>query len=162
MAAEVSASTADRPPAYLAGLHLAGRRVVVVGGGRVAARRIPPLLESGADLVVVSPRIEPSIEALARAQHVAWLARDYAAGDLEGAWYALATTDSPSVNTRVVAEAEAARVFCVRADDGSAGLAVTPATARRGAVQLAVLSGGDFRQSRRLRDELATHLPPSR
>ncbi len=63
------------------------------------------------------------------------------------------------VNAAVVAEAEARRVWCVRADDGALGSAVTPATAQHEQHQIAVLAGGDFRASRRLRDRLAALLP---
>lgn len=150
--------TAEAPPPYLAGLRLAGRRVVVVGAGRVLARRLGTLLDSGARLVVVSPLAAPPVRAVARAARLTWHERDYRLGDLAGAWYALACTDDPQVNAAVVAEAEAARIFCVRADDGSLGTAVTPASARDGQVQLAVLAGGDFRASRHLRDRLAAQL----
>lgn len=149
----------ERAPAYLVGLHLFGRRVVIVGGGRVTGRRLPTLLATGADVQVISPVVAPRVEAAARAGQLAWHPRCYRAGDLAGAWYAMAATDVPAVNERVVAEAEVARIFCVRADDGSRGQAVTPATARRGAVQVAVVSGGDMRLSRRLRDEFAARLP---
>lgn len=149
----------DDPPAYLVGLHLAGRRVVIVGGGRVTARRLPILLAAGADVHVICPAAHGHVEAAAAAGELTWHTREYRPGDLSGAWYAMAATDIPAVNERVVAEAEADRIFCVRADDGALGQAVTPATARRGAVQVGVLSGGDFRVSRRLRDELAAHLP---
>ena len=59
-----------------------------------------------------------------------WTARPYRDGDLDGAWYAIACTDDPAVNAAVAAEAERARVFCVRADDAPAGSAVTPAVGR--------------------------------
>lgn len=152
--------TADAPPAYLAGLRLHGRRVVVIGAGRVAARRMGALLESGARVHVVSPVVHEAVAAAARAGDLTLEERPYASGDLADAWYALAATDSPAVNAAIIAEAERARVFCVRADDGDGGLAVTPATARRAGVQVGVLAGGDFRRSRLLRDQLAAQLPP--
>lgn len=141
-----------QPDPYLAGLRLAGRRVVVVGGGAVAQRRVPGLLAAGADVVVVSPVITPTLEPLVVDGEIAWHARGYADGDLDGAWYALAVTDAPDVNARVVADAEARRVFCVRADDGRRGTAVTPATGRQGAVSVAVLGGGDPRRAVAVRD----------
>ena len=54
--------------------------------------------------------------------------RPFRDGDLDGAWYAIAATDDPDVNAAVVAEAERRRIFCVRADVGREGTAVTPAT----------------------------------
>lgn len=140
------------PAPYLAGLQLAGRRVVVVGGGAVAQRRVPGLLAAGADVTVVAPALTPTLEPFATSGAIRWLPRRYADGDLDGAWYALALTDDPAVNAAVVAEADRHRVFCVRADDGSAGTAVTPATGRQGPVTVAVLGGGDPRRAAAVRD----------
>lgn len=149
---------APSSPPYLAGLRLEGRSVVVVGGGRVLARRLPTLLDAGADLTVVAPVLAPAILRSARAGDLLWRERVYQVGDLAGAWYAMACTDDPAVNAAVVAESVADRIFCVRADDGDLGTAVTPASARQGDFQLAVLAGGDFRASRRLRDRFAAEL----
>lgn len=148
----------DGADVYLVGLRLTGRAVVVVGGGRVLARRLETLLRSGADVVVVAPALHPVVARAAQEGRIRWEPRPYAPGDLAEAWYAMASTDSPEVNAAVVAEAETRRIFCVRADDGSAGQAVTPATGRRGEVQVGVLTGGDYRASRRLRDEFVKQL----
>ena len=115
---------------YPVGLDLAGRRVVVAGGGSVAQRRVAGLLEVGADVVVVSPALTTALEALADSREITWEAREYAAGDLDDAWYCVAATDSPEVNAAVAAAAEARRVFCVRADAAEDGTAVTPAVGR--------------------------------
>ena len=117
-------------PHYLVGLDLAGRRVVVVGGGTVAQRRLPRLLAAGAEIELIAPHATPAVEAMAAAGELRRTARSYADGDLDGAWYALACTDDPAVNAAVVAEAERRRVFCVRADAGTSGSAVTPAVGR--------------------------------
>ena len=150
-------SSAESPP-YLAGLRLAGRRVVVIGAGRVLARRLDTLLASGPELIVVSPQAQPRVRAAADTGQLTWHARTEREGDLDGAWYAMACTDDPSINARVVADADVRQLWCVRADDGTHGTAVTPATARDGELQVAVLAGGDFRASRHLRDRLAPHL----
>ena len=139
---------------YLAGLDLAGRRVVVVGGGTVAARRLPRLVESGAAVEVISPEATPAVAALASGGAVVWHERPYADGDLDGAWYVLCCTSSPEVNAAVSAEAEARRVFCVRADAGSAGSAVTPATGNHDGLLVGVLAGGEHRRSATVRDGL--------
>jgi uroporphyrin-III C-methyltransferase / precorrin-2 dehydrogenase / sirohydrochlorin ferrochelatase len=139
---------------YLAGLDLAGRRVVVVGAGTVAQRRLPRLLAAGAEVEVVAPSATPAVEGMAAAGELRWSRRPYAEGDLEGAWYALACTSSPSVNAAVCAEAERLRVFCVRADRGIAGTAVTPATTEHDGLLIGVLSGGQPRRSAAVRDAL--------
>lgn len=143
---------------YLAGLALAGRRVVVVGGGTVAQRRLPRLVSSGARVDVISPSVTPSVEALATAGDVVWHDRPYADGDLDGAWYVLCCTSSPDVNEAVSAEAERRRVFCVRADAGEAGTAVTPATGNHDGLLVGVLAGGAFRRSASVRDGLLSAL----
>lgn len=126
---------------YLAGLDLRGRRVVVIGGGRVAQRRLPILREAGAVVLLVSPQVTPAVEGMAGAGEIDWLERPYAPGDLAGAWYAMALTDDGGVNSAVVAEASADRIFCVRADDAVAGTAATPATGTWSGLRLAVTSG---------------------
>ncbi len=95
--------TGADPHPYLAGLVLTGRRVVVVGGGHVAQRRVPALIASGGDVTVVSPEVTPAIEGLAG--ELTLVLRDFPESDLDGAWYVVAATDDPQVNARVVAAA---------------------------------------------------------
>ncbi|MFC4003465.1 uroporphyrinogen-III C-methyltransferase [Prauserella oleivorans] len=139
---------------YLAGLDLAGRRVVVVGGGTVAQRRLPRLVRAGAVVEVISPDTTPSVSAMADAGEITWRQRPYRDGDLDAAWYALACTDDPEVNAAVCAEAERRRVFCVRADAGLQGSAVTPAVGEHDGLLVGVLSGGTHRRSAAVRDNL--------
>ncbi|MBX9641308.1 MAG: uroporphyrinogen-III C-methyltransferase, partial [Mycobacteriaceae bacterium] len=110
---------------YLAGLRLAGKKVVIIGGGTVAQRRLPLLLASGADVHVISRTATPAVEAMVG---VTLSVRDYRDGDLDGAWYAVAATDDAQVNAAVVAEADRRRIFCVRGDGAVGGPAVTPAS----------------------------------
>lgn len=134
---------------YLAGLLLAGRRVVVVGGGAVALRRVRGLLAAEAAVVLVSPQITPQLRELVDAGRLVWAPRRYRAGDLDAAWYAIAATDSPEVNAAVAAEAEAGRVFCVRADRSREGSALTPATGSVAGLRVGVLSDGEEAEPRR-------------
>ncbi|MFG2845613.1 uroporphyrinogen-III C-methyltransferase [Kitasatospora sp. NPDC048296] len=145
-------STEGRTP-YPVGLLLAGRRVVVVGGGQVAQRRLPALIASGAELHLISPATTPAVQAMADAGELTWHARPYQDGDLAGAWYALVATDDPAVNAAVSAEAERERVFCSRSDDAAAATAWTPASGRDAGATVAVLTG-DPRHSAALRDAI--------
>ncbi|NUS85126.1 MAG: uroporphyrinogen-III C-methyltransferase, partial [Streptomyces sp.] len=138
--------------AYPVGLRLSGRRVVVLGAGQVAQRRLPALIAAGADIVLISPSATASVEAMAEAGEVRWERRKYRDGDFEGAWYALITTDDPQANAAASAEAEARRVWCVRSDDAEASTAWTPATGRSEGVTVAVLTGRDPRRSAAVRD----------
>ena len=143
---------------YLVGLDLAGRRVVVVGGGTVAQRRLPKLIAAGALVDLVSPEVTPSVQAMADAGEITWAERVYADGDLDGAWYVLACTSSTEVNAAVAADAERRRVFCVRADAGSEGTAVTPATGSYEGLLVGVLAGGEHARSAAVRDNLLAAL----
>ena len=115
---------------YLLGLRLDRRRVVVVGGGAVATRRIPGLLDAGGNIVLVSPSVTASLEDLAAAGRIRWEPRRYADGDCAGAWLVCACTDDAAANAAVAAEAERQRTWYVRADDAQASAAWTPATGR--------------------------------
>ncbi|WP_328514349.1 uroporphyrinogen-III C-methyltransferase [Mycolicibacterium grossiae] len=141
--------------AYLVGLRLSGRRVVVVGGGTVAQRRLPLLLANGAEVHVVARAATPAVEAL-RDQRpgITLELRDYRDGDLDGAWYAIAATDDPDVNAAIVAEAERNRIFCVRADVARDGTAVTPASFEYDGLSVGVLAGGDHRRSAAIRSAI--------
>ena len=152
-------STADNSAApahevYPLGLRLAGRQVVVVGGGRVAARRVAGLLRAGARVRVVAPEVTAAVEGYVTAELVDWTARRYQPGDLADAWYAVAATDDPAANAAIAAEAETARVFCSRADDAAGSTAWTPAVGAHAGVTVSVLGSdaADPRRSAAVRD----------
>ncbi|HEX2821711.1 MAG TPA: uroporphyrinogen-III C-methyltransferase [Streptosporangiaceae bacterium] len=142
---------------YLLGLRLEGRRVVVAGGGAVASRRIPALLDAGAEILLVSPKATAALEDLAAAGRIRWAARGYEPGDCGGAWLVCACTDRPEVNQAIAAAAEAQQTWCVRADDAGASAAWTPASGRAGDVRIGVLSG-DPRHSAAIRDAVLAGL----
>jgi uroporphyrin-III C-methyltransferase/precorrin-2 dehydrogenase/sirohydrochlorin ferrochelatase len=150
--------TVSAAPAYLSGLRLSGRRVVVIGAGRVAERRLGRLLDAGAELIVIAPAATELIKNLATSGRLTWLPRSYRSGDLDGAWYVLVATDDHHCNEQVSAEAEHRRIFCVRSDDRQAATAWTPASGTVDGVQIGVLAGGDHGRSRRIRDDLLRQL----
>jgi len=136
---------------YLVGLRLAGKNVVVVGGGTVAQRRLPLLIASGADVHVISRTATRAVEAM---NGITLSVREYRDGDLDGAWYAIAATDDPQVNAAVVAEADRRRIFCVRADIAVEGTAVTPASFAYAGLSVGVLAGGEHRRSAAIRSAI--------
>ncbi|MGY1883670.1 uroporphyrinogen-III C-methyltransferase [Blastococcus sp. SYSU DS0753] len=133
------------------GLRLAGRRVIVVGGGTAAHRGVTGLLAAGAEVTVVSPGLTPALESAATAGHLEWWPRRYAAGDLAGAWFALAATGDPDVDTAVARDADRHRIFCARTDGARAG-AELPVTGRAGDLVLAVHDAAAPRAAAGLRD----------
>ena len=155
-------ASVDELPTYPSGLRLEGRRVVVVGGGHVAQRRVPQLIAAGAEVYVVSPQVTPSIEGLVGAGEVTWLRRGFETADLDDAWYVVAATDHLEVNERVSAAAEERRIFCVRADDATKATAWTPAVGSAAGVTVAVLGNRDPRRSAAVRDEILEGLREGR
>lgn len=141
---------------YLSGLVLRGRRVLVVGGGHVAQRRVPALVAAGARVEVVSPEVTPALEGMGA--EVTLTQRAFRDSDLEGAWYIIAATDDRVVNDRVSELAEQQRIFCVRSDDATQASAWTPAVGRHGSVTVGVLGNREPRRSAALRDDIVTAL----
>jgi len=135
---------------YPVELELAGRLVVMVGGGTVALRRTKVLVDAEARVTVIAPDVSSELAALP----VTLRRRRYRDGDLAGAWLVHAATDDPAVNAAVAAAADRERIWCIRADDGAASAARTPAVTRHGDITVAVTAGGDPRRSQRLRSAI--------
>ena len=134
------------------GLRLGGRRVVVVGGGPVALRRIGALMAAHAAVTLVSPSAVAALEDLAERGQIEWVRRPYEGGDLQGAWLALACTADAEVNAQVLSAADEARIFCLRADDASGASAWMPATGRSGRATVSVHADRDPQTAAALRD----------
>ncbi len=129
-------------------LDLGGRRVVAVGGGPVTARRVTAFVEEGAHVEVVSPWLCEELSALVTAGTVAWNERDYLGpADLAGAWLVHTATGDRLVDSRVRADSESARTWCVDATDAARSAATVPARTRvetpDGTVTVTVHAGGD-------------------
>lgn len=139
-------------------MDLADRRVVVVGGGRVATRRVLTLLSQDADVVVIAPWVSEELQRLELASALAWERRRYQNGDLAGAWLAVAATGDPAVNAAVAAEAEDARVWCVRSDEAQASSAWMAASATFDDIAIGVTANGDPRRALNVRDAVLAQL----
>ena len=127
---------------YLVNLRIAGRPVLVVGAGTVAARKVSALLDADAQVTVVAPDVGVEVSALARAGRIRVVERAFGAQDVEGAFLVVGATDDDSVN-RQVAEAAAASGALVNIVDRPELCAYTvPATVRRGHLTLAVATDG--------------------
>jgi siroheme synthase-like protein len=112
--------------------------VLVVGGGRVALRKIESLVNGGADVTVVAPRVVDAIQGLA----VRVVERVYEIGDLDPARLVITATDDPAVNAAVAADAKSRGIWVNSADDPANCTFTLPAVARDGAVTVAVGTGG--------------------
>jgi uroporphyrin-III C-methyltransferase/precorrin-2 dehydrogenase/sirohydrochlorin ferrochelatase len=131
-------------------LDLAGRRVLVVGGGPVAARRARVLVEAGAAVDAVAPSVVDGFPEVPVAR------RPFTDADVDGAWLVMACTGT--VDAQVAAACESRRVWCVRADDAALSAAWVPAVARVDDVVVSVTAGRDPRRAVGLRDALALAL----
>ncbi|MGO4341638.1 uroporphyrinogen-III C-methyltransferase [Pedococcus sp. 2YAF34] len=154
-------------PSYPLTLDLTGRRVVVVGGGPVAARRARGLVEAGGAVELIAPWVCEDVAAQVADGGITWHEREFVAGDLvlpDPAWLVHTATGDPHVDAQVAAEADAARVWCVRADDASVSSAWTPAVARgrtghaSEGLSVAVTAGGDPRRATAVRDAVLAAL----
>ncbi|HXH05925.1 MAG TPA: bifunctional precorrin-2 dehydrogenase/sirohydrochlorin ferrochelatase [Vicinamibacterales bacterium] len=131
---EQSAAEPRLLPAFL---KVAGRRVVVVGGGAVAASKLVPLLAAGAEVTVVAPRVVPEIAA----SPVTVLPRPFEPADLDGAWFVVAAA-TPEVNRQVARAAEVRRVFVNAVDDPASASAYAGGVVRRDGVVIAISTEG--------------------
>lgn len=125
-------------------LHVEGRRVVVVGGGQVAARKVGDLLDAGARIAVISPALNDALMALVSTGTVNWHEEPYTPGRLR-AWQpflVIAAADSPSVNAQVIADAHDVGALVNRVDEVAGGDFTSMASFRRGPVTVAVATDG--------------------
>ncbi len=139
-------------PAYPVNLLLEGRRVLVVGGGAVAASKVRGLLAAGAVVHVVATAVSDDVRALP----VTVEERPYARGDVAGFRLAVACTDDAAANQAVFDDGEAAGIWVNAADDPERCSYTLPARLDRGRLLVTVsTSGTSPALAGWLRDELA-------
>jgi precorrin-2 dehydrogenase/sirohydrochlorin ferrochelatase len=124
---------------YPVNLVLDGRPCLVVGGGRIALRKVEGLLACGAQVRVVAPRIDPDLRALAG---VTVDERPWRPDDMAGAWLVIAATDDPAVNAAVFDAGQREGIWVNGADDPANCSFTLPSVVRRGDLQVAVSTGG--------------------
>lgn len=135
-------------------LQLRGRRAVVVGGGKVAARKIHGLLEAGAEIVMIAPEAEPELQALAAGGMIVWKKKRFDPDDLAEAFLVIAATNDRKVNEAVAQAAAPGQLVNVVDDPERCDFHV-PAVIRRGPLTIAVSTGGASPAvARRIRREL--------
>lgn len=138
-------------------LDLRGRRVLVVGGGSVAARKVPALLDAGADVVVGAPALGEALATLAQQDRITHWPGSFVANWLDEAWLVIAATNDAQVNRAIAAAAQARRIFINVVDDAELASAQLPARVQRGPLQVAISSGGASPMlARHLREQLET------
>ena len=121
---------------------LAGRSCVVVGGGSVAASKVESLLHAGANVTVVSPKLNPRLDELQLEERLAWIPRRFQPCDLNGMFLVIAATSDDIVNELVFREAERRGILCNAVDQPPRCNFHFPAVVRRGALQIAISTAG--------------------
>lgn len=128
------------PPVYYPlFLNLSKKRAVVIGGGKVAERKIFPLLRTGAHITVISPEITKKIGSAKQKKTIRHIARQYRSGDLKDAFLVIAATDSPVFNEQVSRDAPC---LVNVVDTPHLCNFIVPSTMIRGPLNIAVSTSG--------------------
>ena len=153
--------TASHSPRYFPiTLRLDDARVVIVGGGEIAARKIRLLLRAGPQIDIVARELNAELQGLLAEGQVAHLATEFDASQLDGARLVIAATDDKALNRVVAAEARARNIPVNVVDDPEPSTFITPAIIERPPLTLAISTGGAAPVlARRLRERLEAELP---
>ncbi|MGC7845993.1 precorrin-2 dehydrogenase/sirohydrochlorin ferrochelatase family protein [Desulforudis sp. 1088] len=136
-------------------IRLEGQLCLVVGGGRVAERKVRSLLAAGARVNIVSPELTPSLQDIVDQGLAGYLPRRYRDGDVRGHFLVISATNDPGTNGKVARECARERVLINAVDDPANCNFYVPATVRRGDLVLAVSTAGKSPLlARKIREEL--------
>ncbi|MGB9497362.1 MAG: bifunctional precorrin-2 dehydrogenase/sirohydrochlorin ferrochelatase [Dissulfuribacterales bacterium] len=142
-------------------LDLKNKKVVVVGGGSVAERKVQGLLSAGAHVRLVSPETTGTLGEMASNGLIDYVPRSFIPGDLDKAWLVIAATDDTDVQKTVYEKALSKRVFCNVVDQPELCSFIVPSVVRRGDLCLSISTGGRSPAlAQRLRRELEQSLDP--
>jgi precorrin-2 dehydrogenase/sirohydrochlorin ferrochelatase len=137
-------------------INMAGLRCLVLGGGRVGQRKVATLLDAGAEVTLVAPKISAALGKLADAGRVDWQKRRYDVEMLDRCALVVAATDDPALNLRICREAHARGILSCNVSAGNRSRVIFPAVYADGQVTVAVHSQGrDCRLSQKVRNEIA-------
>ncbi|MDJ0782972.1 MAG: bifunctional precorrin-2 dehydrogenase/sirohydrochlorin ferrochelatase [Desulfosarcinaceae bacterium] len=142
-------------------IDLDGRTCLVVGGGRVGARKVKRLLASGARVTVISPKMTADLEALGSHERLTLEKRPYSALDMKDAFLVFAATNDGALNRRIRQEAARQRILCNIADQPELCDFILPAVVNQGDLTLAITTAGSSPAlAKRLRRQLASQFGP--
>ncbi len=146
---------------YPVNLDIRNQNCLVVGGGGVGKRKILTLLECGARVTVVSPKISNEIKALSKDRHIELKERNYRSSDLEGMFLVIGATDNEEANRQISNDAERARILCNIADRPQECSFVLPAIVKQGDLVIAISTSGKSPAfAKRLRRKLSGEFGP--
>ncbi|PGU87212.1 NAD(P)-binding protein [Bacillus cereus] len=131
------------------------KRVVVIGGGKVAGFKIIPLLKQGADIVVISPELDANLVKLVEEKKIRWYQKEYEKSDIKSAFLVVAASSNSILNEQVAEDAAENQLVNVITNPES-GNVHFPAAIHRGLLNIAVSTGGASpKLAKKIRDEIA-------
>ena len=149
-------------PLYPLFADLAGREVLVVGGGEVAQRKVEALLHAGARVRLHALELHPALAACEAEGRLERLPGSFDPAWIDEAWLVVVATDDAALNAAIAARAGTRRRLVNVVDDAGLSTFQTPAVIERAPLQLAISSGGAAPMlARRLRERLETELDPA-
>jgi siroheme synthase-like protein len=132
----------DREIYYPVFLNLSGKKCIVVGGGKVALRKVNMLLRYGIEIELISSRITAGLKDLAEKGRIKLLKRDYRDGDIEGSFMVIAATGNHRLNNEIVKEARDKKILVNVVDNPAKCDFIVPSSFSRGDISIAVSTGG--------------------
>ncbi|MGE7860635.1 NAD(P)-binding protein [Bacillus mobilis] len=131
------------------------KRVVVIGGGKVAGFKIIPLLKQGADIIVISPELDTNLVKLVEEKQIRWYQREYEKSDIQGAFLVVAASGDAALNEQVAEDSAENQLVNVITNPES-GNVHFPAAIHRGLLNVAVSTGGASpKLAKKIRDDIA-------
>ncbi|EJS52805.1 precorrin-2 dehydrogenase [Bacillus cereus] len=131
------------------------KRVVVIGGGKVAGFKIVPLLKQGADIIVISTELDANLVKLVEEKQIRWYQREYEKSDINDAFLVVAATSDSVLNEQIAEDASANQLVNVITNPES-GNVHFPAAIHRGLLNVAVSTGGASpKLAKKIRDDIA-------
>ena len=148
-------------PYYPILVELQGRKVLVVGGGSVAQRKIETLLEYGAHVQIISRELTPVLKEHLEEKRVELLAQEFRENYMEGAFMVIAATDDPLLNQRISEKARERELLVNAVDQPSDCTFIVPSILRRGDLLIAVsTSGKSPALAKKVREDLEERFGP--
>lgn len=136
-------------------LNLRDKLCIVIGGGKVAERKVENLIKVNAKVKIISPDLTPTLKKLAEEGKIEWERRVYKKGDLDSAWLVIAATNDPNTQKEIYNEAEEKRIFCNIVDVPELCSFIVPSIIRRGFLTIAISTSGiSPAVARRIRETL--------
>jgi precorrin-2 dehydrogenase/sirohydrochlorin ferrochelatase len=141
-------------------LNLKDKKVCVIGGGRVAERKVKNLISTGGQIHIISPVITRELLDLSDSNSIIWHKKNYETNDINGAWLVFAATNNPEINKKILKDAQTERLFCNVADSPEDCAFIVPSIIKRGELIVSISTGGNIPAlTKKIRERLEIEFP---